>query len=114
MINYLNALSEIFHQDAGITAVVQFGNALLTYLAHTLTGEPHLSTNLLETTLLATDTEALLHDLQLAVLQYVAQYIIEVRGQRLIVDVLVARRGFLLAEGTDEGGPYHHRNGQPD
>ena len=68
MINYLNALSEIFHQDAGITAVVQFGNALLTYLAYALTGETHLSTNLLETTLLTADAEALLHNLQLAVL----------------------------------------------
>ena len=83
-------LSEIFHQDAGITTVVQFGNALLTNLTHTLTGQSHLSTDLLETTFLTTDTEALLHNLQLTILQHVTQYIVEVGSQRLVVDMLVS------------------------
>ena len=82
-------LTQIFHQDASIAAVVQLGNALLTDLAHTLTGKAHLSTYLLKTTLLTTNAEAFLYDLQFTVLQHVAQYIIEVRGQRLIVDMLV-------------------------
>ena len=37
-----------------MAAVVQLGNALLTDLTDTLTGKPHLCTNLLQTALLAT------------------------------------------------------------
>ena len=52
-----------------MTAVVELCNALLTNLTHTLTGKPHLGTDLLKTSLLATDSETFTHDLQFAVLQ---------------------------------------------
>ena len=46
-----------------MTTVVEFGNTLLADLAHALTGKTHLGTDLLKTTLLATDSETFTHDL---------------------------------------------------
>ena len=75
-----------------MAAVVQLGNALLTDLTNTLTGKTHLSTNLLQTALLATYAEALANDFQFTVLQYTAQHVLQIRSQRLIVYLLVSTR----------------------
>ena len=72
-----------------MTAVVELGDALLTDLAHTLTGETHLSSNLLKTTLLATDTEALTYDLQLTILQHTAEHVLKVGGEGFVVHMLI-------------------------
>ena len=72
-----------------MTAVVELGDALLTDLAHTLTGETHLSSDLLKTTLLATDTEALTYDLQLTILQHTAEHVLKVRGEGFVVHMLI-------------------------
>ena len=61
-----------------MTTVVELGDALLTNLTDTLTGESHLSTNLFETALLTADAEALADNLQLAVLKHTTQHILEV------------------------------------
>ena len=68
---------------------MQFGDALFAYLTDTLTSESHLSSNLLETTLLTTDAKALLDNLKLAVLKYVAKNIIEIGSKRLVINKLI-------------------------
>ena len=73
-----------------MTAVVKLCNALLTDLAHALTGESHLGTDLLKTTLLATDTEALTHDLQLTVLQNTAEHVLKVGGEGFVIHMLIS------------------------
>ena len=73
-----------------MTAVVEFCNALLTDLAYAFTGKTHLGTNLLKTTLLTSDTEALTYDLQFTVLQDTAQHILKVRGERFVIHMLVS------------------------
>ena len=75
-----------------MTAVVEFGNTLLADLAHALTGKTHLSTDLLKTSLLATDAEALTHDLQFAVLQYTAEHVLKVGGEGFIIYMLIGTR----------------------
>ena len=72
-----------------MTAVVELCNALLTDLTHALTGESHLGTDLLKTTLLATDTEALTHDLQLTILQNTAEHILKVGGEGFVIYMLI-------------------------
>ena len=64
-----------------MATVVQLGDALLSDLTDALTGKSHLCANLLQSALLATNTEALLDNLQLALFQHVTQYIVEVGGQ---------------------------------
>ena len=73
-----------------MTAVVELCNTLLTDLAHAFTGKTHLGTNLLKTTLLTSDTEALTYDLQFTVLQDTAQHILKVRGERFVIHMLVS------------------------
>ena len=51
-----------------MTAVVQFSDALLSNLAHTLTGKSHLCADFLQTTLLTTNAKALTDDFQLTIL----------------------------------------------
>ena len=55
-----------------MATVMELGDALLTNLTDTLTGEPHLSTDLLEAALLAANAEALTDNLQFAVLKHTA------------------------------------------
>ena len=73
-----------------MTAVVELCNTLLTDLAHAFTGKTHLGTNLLKTTLLTSDTEALTYNLQFTVLQDTAQHILKVRGERFVIHMLVS------------------------
>jgi len=72
-----------------MTTVVEFGNTLLADLAHALTGKTHLGTDLLKTTLLATDSETFTHDLQFAVLQYTAEHVLKVGGEGFVVHLLI-------------------------
>ena len=72
-----------------MTTVVKLQNALLTDLAHALTGKSHLSTYLLKSALLATDTEALTHNLQLTILQNAAKHILQIGGERFVIYLLV-------------------------
>jgi hypothetical protein len=68
---------------------VKLGDALLADLTNTLASEAHLGTNLLETTLLASDTEALLYNLKFTILENVAQNVVEIGCERLVVDKFV-------------------------
>ena len=75
-----------------MTTVVELGNALFADLAHALTGETHLGTDLLKTTLLATDTEALTYNLQLTILQHTAEHVLTVGGEGFIIYMLIGTR----------------------
>ena len=74
----IDLLTQILHQDAGMTAIVELQDALLTDLAYTLTGKAHLGTDLLKSALLTSDAEALTYDLQLTVFQDAAEHILEI------------------------------------
>ena len=68
---------------------MQFGDALLANLTYTLAGKAHIVTKLLDNTLLAANAEALLDNLEFAILQYVAQYIIQIGCERLVIHQLI-------------------------
>jgi hypothetical protein len=57
---------------------VELGDTLLADLTNTLASEAHLGSNLFETTLLASDTEALFNDLKFTILENVAQNVVEI------------------------------------
>ena len=60
-------LSEVFHENLGVSAVAKFADALFTNLTNTLAGEVQLVANFLETHLGFTNAETCFDDNELTV-----------------------------------------------
>ena len=58
-------LSEILHQYAGVAALADLLDSLLADLPYAFSRQSHLRADLLQSLLVASDTEALRHDLSL-------------------------------------------------
>ena len=108
------SLSEIFHQNLGITTVSEFGNTLFADLSYTLSCESELVANLFESLFVTTDAEAFADDGYLAILEHLIEYGVQFECHRLVIHLTVGTA--VLAAGHDikhtvflsvlEGGVY--------
>ena len=82
-------LSQIFHENLRIATVAQLGNALFPDLAYTLTSQPELIADFLQTFLVTANAETLANNGNLTLFQHLVQHGIQLKCHRLVVNLTV-------------------------
>ena len=84
-------LSQIFHENLRIATVAQLGNALFPDLAYTLTSQPELIADFLQTFLVTANAETLANNGNLTLFQHLVQHGIQLKCHRLVVNLTIRK-----------------------